>query len=258
MTLDRGVLEEALEEGLKREAIKQEAKVVRAIRPIIATNLKTGRVRYFLDAVAHRQPAEYVERVASTYLEFHAYLRQVQVEKCDEVWQPLYQKLQWWIYNYLVGINFAAGSQTQSLATEYATEAATALLTAYFPYDVTFDAWAFILARNVTCKQLKLLKKLSVTSHQALPFEEELLYFRRLRSEPERKVWELRCDLIDAIARLSSETRKQIILRYYFDNFSLSEIALELNQPINAIYQEHFRSRKELRKILGQDDYKDA
>jgi DNA-directed RNA polymerase specialized sigma24 family protein len=46
-------------------------------------------------------------------------------------------------------------------------------------------------------------------------------------------------------------------LRYYFDNFSFAEIAQELDQSVNTIYQEHFRSRKELRKILGQNDYKD-
>jgi RNA polymerase sigma factor (sigma-70 family) len=257
MTWDRGALEDALEEALKLQATKRGNKVAIAIRPIIATNLRSGRVRYFLDAVAERQPADYVERVAGFYQQLNPYIHQVQVEKCEEVWQPLFQQLQRWAYNFLVGHNFTADSQTHNRAVEYATEAATTLLTAYFPYDGAFEPWAFILTRNVTCKLLKQSKRTSRLNEEALPLEERLLYFRRVRSEPDRRVLELRHDLLDAVACLSSETRQQIILRYYFDNFSFEEIAQELDQSINTIYQEHFRSRKELRKILGQNDYKD-
>lgn len=257
MSWDRGALAEALEEALRREARKRGNKVAQALRPILATNLKTGRVGYFLDEDKEREPAEYVERVVGIYQRLNDYIRQVQVEKCEEVWQPLYAKLQRWIYNFLVGHNFAAGAHTQNLAVEYAAEAATAVLTSYFPYDVAFDAWAYILSRNVVCKQLKQSQRTSIVTDEAMPFEEELLYFRRVRSKSEHRVWELRRDLLDAVSRLSSETRRQIILRHYFDNFSLAEIALELNQPINRIYQEHFRSRNELRKILGQDGYKE-
>jgi RNA polymerase sigma factor (sigma-70 family) len=257
MKRDRGVLENALKEALKLEATKRGNKVARALRPIIAANLKSGRILYFLDEVAEREPAEYVDRVARFYQQLNDYVRQIQVEKSEEVWQPLYKQLQCWIYNFLVGINFAADARTHNRAVEYATEAATALLTAYFPYDVAFEAWAFVLARNVTCKLLKQSRRASHLNEEALPFEEEILLFRRIRSEPDRRVSELRRDLLDAVACLSSETRKQIILRYYFDNFSFAEIAQELDQSINTIYQEHFRSRKELRKILGQNDYKD-
>ena len=258
MKRDKGALADALEEALKVEATKRGNKVALSIRPIIATNLKTGRVRYFLDAIEARQPAEYVERVAGIYQQLNPYVRQVQIEKSEEVWQPLFQQLQRWIYSFLVGNNFAADAHTHNRAIEYATEAATALLTAYFPYDVAFNAWAYILARNVTCKLLKQAKRASHLSDEALPFEEELLHFRRVRSELDRRVLELRRDLLDAVDCLSSETRKQIILRHYFENFSFAEIALELNQPINSIYQEHFRNRKELRKILGHNGYKDV
>jgi RNA polymerase sigma factor (sigma-70 family) len=258
MKRDRGALEEALEEVLKLEANKWGNSLVMAIRPIIVTNLRSGRVSYFLDKVVEREPAEYVGRVAGFYKQLSPYLHQVQVEKSEEVWRPLFERLQRWVYNFLVSNNFAADCHTHNRAIEYATEAAATLLTAYFPYDVGFEAWAYILTRNVTCKLLKQSKRTSRTGDETLPLEEELHYFRRLRSEPDRRVWELRRDLLDAVAGLSSETRKQIILRYYFDNFSFAEIAQELDQPINTIYQEHFRSRKELRKILGQNGYKDV
>jgi RNA polymerase sigma factor (sigma-70 family) len=257
MNWERGKLEEALEEGLKLEAASQGKQVAQALRLIIAANLRSGRVGYFLDEVEGREPAEYVSRVTGFYEALSLYLHQVQVEKLDEVWRPLFEKLQRWIYNFLLNNHFAAGPHTHQRAVEYATEAAVALLTAHFPYDTSFDAWAFILARNVTCKLLKQSKRNGRTTDEAVPFDEEMIHFRYLRSEPDRKRWDLRRDLLDAVDALSSEVRREIILRHYFENLSLPEIAAELNQPIHTVYQEHFRSRKELRKILGQNGYKE-
>lgn len=256
---DQGALGAALEEALQLEAEKRGYAVIKAIRPIIANNLKMGRVDYFLNEKEGRTPAGYVERVAEHYENLKDYVRQLQIEKSEEAWTSLFEQLQRWVYNFLVGKNFESSRHTFNLAVEYATEAAAALLVAVFPYDVTFDAWACILARNVTCKQLKQSKKASLTNgDNTLPLEEELAYNHHADSESDRKLSDLQRDLLDAIATLPSPTRQSVILLHYFYDLSFSEIAQELNQPINTVYQEHYRGRSDLRKILRQNGYKDA
>jgi RNA polymerase sigma factor (sigma-70 family) len=219
------------------------------IKPILLMNLDRGRIHGFIGDDISLLDA-YVERVAAQYQQFHPYIHKLQVERDDEVWAPLFEKLQEWAYNFLLRNNFSATLATHEIAMDCGTTAAMTLLDAYFPYDTDFEPWAHVITRNACLKFFRNETKKSVVPPQNIVELKETLSNTDDSISTGQSRLENKNEVLAALAQLPS-ARRQVIERYYFDGESLPEIAQTMGKTVGAIHSLHFNALQDLRKILG-------
>jgi RNA polymerase sigma factor (sigma-70 family) len=227
-----------------------------SIRPIILKNLargkNAGRVGNYLTGNPGKLPCDYVGRVADYYEELSCYLQQIQEEKSDQIWEPLFEKMQWLAYNYLRQKNFMAGQQTFQLATDCAADAGGELVQAYFPYDTDFDPWACTIVQN-HCK--KTIARLFQAGH--VP-ENKLV---NLANVPHRTanldggsggdLTDWRLTLYHLIDQLPAEQLETILL-HDFKGMTLQEIGYHLGISTTTAHRRYFAAIDFLRKNLVQ------
>jgi RNA polymerase sigma factor (sigma-70 family) len=238
--------QQMLEDALTALAETQGTELAGHIRPVLLANLARDRIPF--GEVGSLQA--YVQRVAENYKALHLYLHDLQAERSHAVWAPLYQKMQVWAFNYFFRIGFRADQNTREIAIECASDAAANLLTAYYPYDTEFDAWAHAFVLNFCRKFIqKNLRKSMVPEDKNVELDEELadpnaplLGLDALQSEFGE-------DLEEALSRLS-ESRRAVIRFVFFDGLEPEEIAQRMGKSVSAIYTLQFHGLRDLRKIL--------
>ncbi len=258
MSWEAEALQLALEHALHSLAEQRGAELVTAVSPIIFTNLDKGRVQTFLEQ-SDCSPIDYTWRVADIYEQWHTYLQVVQIEQRDDVWRPLYKKLQTWAFRHLPRIGYPAYASREDhiqQAHACAAKAAITLINAYFPYDVNFEPWAYVLLRNVTHKHMnRTLKPRLEAQKQEVELDAWDDWLQNLEDptgHDAQRLVELRADLLRAIDQLSSEARKQFAILYYFEYKSFEEIATQMNKSPNALYKLHADTLANLRKIWDE------
>jgi RNA polymerase sigma-70 factor (ECF subfamily) len=225
-----------------------EPELAASLRPILDANLDRGRVETYVGETFTRTE-EYIQRVAVQYARLNPYLQAVQKERSDAVWQPLFDQLQVWAYNFLLRKNFIPDDSTRAIAEECATEAALRILDAHFPYDTEFEPWAYTIVSMSCLRFFRDGTKKSVIPPQNLvELDEELpdLDPTHLMEGADQS------DLLDALSELP-EARRQVIQLHYFKGMSLPEIANTLGKSVGATHSLHFNALRELRKILGKN-----
>lgn len=219
------------------------------IKPILLMNLERGRIDGFIGDDIRLLDA-YVERVAAQYRQLHPYIHKLQVERDDEAWEPLFEKLQEWAYNFLLRNNFSATLATHETAMDCGTAAAITLLDAYFPYDTDFEPWAHVIARNACLKFFRNETKKSIVPPQNIVELKETLSNADDSILAGQRRLENKNEVLAALAQLP-RARREVIELYYFDGESLPEIAKTMGKTVGAIHSLHFNALQDLRKILG-------
>jgi RNA polymerase sigma factor (sigma-70 family) len=225
--------------------------MARQIRPILFTNLDRGRIRRFTDGRTDLIPV-YVWHVAERFSELNGYLHLLQSERSIEVWGPLFERMQTWAYNFFLRKNFAANKETQEIAVECATDAAISLLSAHFPYDTDFDAWAHIIVQN-SCRKFihKALKKSAVPDGNKVDLQDDLVNPDDPLPDIQVLQKESGAELENALAQLSDE-RRSVIKLIFFDELEPEEVARKLGKSVGAVYSLQFHGLRDLRKILSR------
>ena len=259
MSWEPEALEMALEQAVQSLAEQRGTALATAVTPIIFTNLDKGRIQNLLER-QDCSPTDYVRSVADKYEQWREYVHAVQIEKRADVWQPLYKQLQKWAFSYLPRIGYPSyASRDDKLreAQACAAEAAAVLLNAYFPYDVKFEPWACILLQNVTRKQMdrRIKPRLDAQKNEIEldAWDDWLHNLSDPTGDDAQHLVELRTDLLRAVAQLSSESRQQFILLYYFENKTFEQIAVLMDRSKNALYKLHSDALKNLRKIWREN-----
>ena len=249
-------LQAKLEKALGQLEEEEGKTAVTPIRPIILANLEQKRVENWLGTDNNRTPQAYVRLVLEMYARYHHYIRQIQVEKSDDVWRDLYAQLQQWAYNYLLRKNFRRDQATAQLASDYATEAAITLLTARFPYDRNFIPWSRVLLLNICKREIRQARKASrLPDEKQIALDDELIYLHNALFSIDNREQELRRALLDTIEQLPQESWRQTLLLRYFDNLTPAEIACEMGKTPAAVYNLHFKAIMALREIWGVNVY---
>ena len=218
------------------------------IRLIMHANLDRGRVENYIGNDIHRV-GEYVQRVVDQYARLNPYMMAVQSDRSDDVWLPLFKRLQCWAYNFLLRKNFVPGLSTSIIADECATTSAINILGAYFPYDIDFEPWAHVIVINTCLRFFRdETKKSVIPSQNIFELDEKLASPEdiSLGNQDERG------DLLKAMSGLS-DARRQVIKLHYLDELSLPEVAKAMGKSIGAIHSLHFNALQDLRKILGEN-----
>lgn len=250
MSLDTDIIRSMLGEALQILTESAGAALACQIKPILLANLDRGRVQTFLDGDPDRLQ-EYVRCVAENFVSHHAYLHALQSERNQEVWEPLYERMQTWAYNYFLRKNFAADQNTLDIAAECASEAAVTLLGAHFPYDTEFDPWAHTLVQNACRKYIQRnLKKSLIPETQKVELDEELIDPSLSLLEINTLQKEFGAELSQALDQLT-EARRTVLQLLFFEEISPSEVAEKLDKSVGAVYTLQFHALEDLRKILS-------
>ena len=250
MSLELQEIKNGLEKEL--EALRREkgAETANRIRPILYTNLDRGRIESFLELDLDLIPA-YVQRVCNRYQSLSAWLHEVQVERSTSAWEPLFARMQTWAYTFLIRKGFLVDATTRETAEECATEAAVALLDAYFPYDTDFEPWAHVIVQNACRKFMqKAARKSVVPDDKLVEIDEMLDGLRDPSSDTRDQPGELGSELAEALLGLS-EARRTVIRLLYFENLSPEEAADKMGKSKGAVYSLLFHALHDLRKILA-------
>ncbi len=243
-------IQQKIEEALDELAESRGKELSRQIRPILFTNLDRGRVKYSTNGDADLI-SSYVWRVANEFSAQFEYIRQIQSKRSTEVWEPLFERMQIWAYNFFLRKNFAADPNTQEIAAECATDAALTLLNAHFPYDTDFDPWAHIIVQNACRKYIhKNLKKSAVPQESMVDLQENFIDPNEVLPEVRALQKESGVELTYLLAQLS-DARRSVIEFIYLNDMSPVEVAEKMGKSVGAIYSLQFHALGDLRKILS-------
>jgi RNA polymerase sigma factor (sigma-70 family) len=250
MNLQAEFVIQKIEESLKIIANRDVEEIAECIRPILFVNLQNGRVDSFTEGQAERIQ-EYVLRVADHYKQWHEYIDKVQIEKDDLVWEALLLQLRKWTYSFFIHYGFEPIYTRTELVPTQANEVAIQLLKAHFPFDTSFEPWAFNIVKSTCLKFMRTsMKKSAVPIRYLVDLDDSL---ENWIPDPQAQLDviynEEHSSLIDAINQLPPIRRKVIIQKYFYELPS-SEIAENTKKSVSAVYSLHFNAIESLRKIL--------
>jgi RNA polymerase sigma factor (sigma-70 family) len=144
-----------------------------------------------------------------------------------------------------------------SYTDEIAQETSLEIVHAHYPYDCEFDAWACKITHHTTSKYMK--RHGSSTVLYDVDLADVADWFQgsgeAAMPNPEDQ-YATRQFLLNAIEQLS-ENQKIVIWQFYFEGAPLPKIAKVLDVSVNTIYKRHFDALTRLRKIIGENQYKD-
>ncbi len=225
------------------------------LRPILATNLKKGRVQSFIQDDIDNV-SNYVQRMLDLYQRFHVEIEQLQTDRTSNAWELTFNKMQCWAYNWFLRKNFYPGVDTQEIASECATEASTKLLKAEFPYDTDFEPWAHVIVLHICQKYIQKGMKLETQLGKMVELE-KLSNIADSAIDDLKNQKEINTHLLEALAKIPTQ-RRQVIVSIYFDELSPPEIAKKMGKSISAIYSLHFNALIDLRKIMSEETTDDS
>jgi RNA polymerase sigma factor (sigma-70 family) len=224
------------------------------IGAIVVDNLDSGRLVRFLENGTVGSVAEYVQRVVTHYGRWSDYLARLE-QQDDETWDELYEQLQAWARGLLRRVTFSTWAERNQHAVDCATDAALVLTRQTFPFDVNFEAWTYVVLRNVTLRHIdNWINPTSVPAERQIAFAN---YDDWLQNTPDptadeaRRRFEWRQVLNPPLKRLS-DAQQELIQLYYFESKSYAEIASFTGKTRNALYKSHFDALQKLRAIFEE------
>lgn len=246
----------SLEQSLEQLRPELGDTLIDALYPILRINEQRGRLRYYLRLNPQESAQAYIFHVVHYYKTNHDYLDLIQRQKNSDAWEQLLIKIRPWIYSFLGQWHLDKATRMR-YTLEIAQEAGLRIVRAHYPYDCEFDAWACKITHYASSKYMQRYKTSPVVEDFDLSDADEWLRNWADLSEDglEEQLFTKQL-LLDAIEQLS-EKQKHVILQFYFEGCSLSQIANDLHISANVIYKRHFDALKQLRKILEENQYKD-
>lgn len=242
-----------IDRAIREARDRLEPGLIQAITPVLWANYDQGRVHRFLANGDAGDIGDYVNIVAAHFREQHDYVRLVQIETDREVWDILFQRLQRQAYGILAKNGFLEARERYEHALQCATDASLVIADRRFPYDASFEAWAYVVLRY-TCKShmRKHISGRSVPRRAQVSLDAYDGWLHNLAdpgAEQMHRRLEQRHDLLQQVEGLSDAQRRFVLL-YYFEQKSYAEVAEILKKNKNALYKLNFDALDSLRKRL--------
>jgi RNA polymerase sigma factor (sigma-70 family) len=238
-----------MEKALKSLEEQKGNEIAIRIRPILYTNLDRGRLQDYIEGEISRVD-DYVWRVEDKYLHLSVFIKDLQTDRVESVWAPLFEQMCVWANNFLRRKSFFANITTQEIALGCATEAAINLLHAYFPYDTDFEPWVHVIVQNACRKFIqKETRKSTIPQQDIIESDDVINELIDPTGQDPQYLLDSEKDLWEDVGKLSLD-RRQVIEYEYVHGLSPNEIALKMGKSIGAIYSLKFNALQDLRKIL--------
>lgn len=238
------------------------AALIQRITAIVARNVQSGRAQRVLATTAPEQIERYIDRVIATFIVEHDRLDRLAAGEAD-AWTRLFQQLAQraqWLLN-----RITTSPATAPEAIEFAQAACEAIFRSTFPYDVSFDAWATLVLKNIIWQRYQRSRDLldrnsQVESLEGAPTAEPGTEFslHELLADPSADVFdqpEVREWLLSALDQLSSVTQERVLIELYFNERSIPEVAQRLGRSVQAVYNLKHRALLELKSILMRESF---
>ncbi|MFZ0548082.1 MAG: sigma-70 family RNA polymerase sigma factor [Candidatus Promineifilaceae bacterium] len=251
---DHDSLAACLKKGLEQSNI-EDPQLFQNIHTILYRSLEYGRAQRILgDDPDEDACREYVDQVITNYRACHSLV--ARLERSDpEAWNETIKKIHAWTNGYLRHRKIY-GPLKEKCIEECVPNAVIAYLTGTYHYDVEFDAWFCVLVHNTCRKHIKEQLRSSRPPQKETISLDQLGYLLETlgdkREMDARRQRELRAALLTAVEQLSSEARRELIIRHYFLDHSFKEIAEEMDKTMNAVYKLHFDALNELETIVEE------
>ncbi len=242
--------------GLSRAA------VIQRLTAIVARNIQSGRAQRVLAATAPEQIDQYIDRVIAAFLVEHDRLDRLAAGEAD-AWARLFQQLAQraqWLLN-----RIATSPATAPEAIEFAQAACEAIFRSTFPCDVSFDAWATLVLKNIIWQRYQRSRDLLDRNSQVESLENAStaepgaeFSLHELLADPNSNVFdqpEVREWLLTALDQLSSVTQERVLIELYFNERSIPEVAQRLGRSVQAVYNLKHRALLELKSILTRESF---
>lgn len=244
-----------LEQALEQRTLKN-SQLVQKIRSLLYRSVEYGRATRVLgedpDSTACR---EYVNQVITNYQACHEVVARLERREPRE-WIITIKKINRWANGYMKQRHIH-GPLRKECVEECVPNAVLAFFTGTYYYDTEFDAWLCVLVQNVCRKYIKEQRHPNHTAEtDAVSYDKFEFLLEALADNnalDSQRFRELRSLLLEAVEKLSSKARQQLIILHYFEGFSFQEIAQKMERSLNAVYKLHFDALNELRDNL--DDW---
>lgn len=247
---ENGDLAAALDNALRECKTQLEPQRFAAVCSIVWRNYRGKRVSKFLHNGTASSPKQYVATIIHYHEEWNGYLYQIQIVRDDVAWAPLFDKLQKWSYSILRRAGLPPRLSYER-ASACATDAVGELLQAEFPYDVSFDPWAYVVLRFVCHRYLsRHFSPTDLADMYLIPIDKWEGWLANIEDPDacnELRRIDLVHDLLHEVEQLP-EAQKGVIGLRYFECKSYDEIALIMDRSKNALYQLHHYALQNLRK----------
>ena len=236
--------------------------LIERLTAIVARNVQSGRAQRVLAATAPEQIDQYIDRVIATFIVEYDRLDRLaagEVTAWTRLFQQLAQRAQWLLNR------IATSPATAPEAIEFAQAACEAIFRSTFPYDVSFDAWATLVLKNIIWQRYQRSRDLldrnsQVESLEGAPTANPGAEFslHELLADPNADVFDLpevREWLLSALDQLSSVTQERVLIELYFNERSIPEVAQRLGRSVQAVYNLKHRALLELKSILARESF---
>lgn len=229
--------------------------IIGRVTHIICENVKRGRFKISLDAGRERDLEGYVRYVVGNYQRQCAKVEGLQVERDSDLWQPFYEDVKDWVYDYLISRGFVPNEGTFRLVQDYRSFAVEQLMLAHFPYDIPFERWARTVVQHVCRKQIdramchkRLCDKQMVGLEQ---WQSGAIY----RSHEDELIALILSDELLAALRDLPTNYRVVIQLHDLGDMEYQEIADVMKKTVRAVYNLHYKAMKRLREILITKGY---
>lgn len=229
--------------------------IIGRVTHIICENVKRGRFKISLDAGRERDLEGYVRYVVGNYQRQCAKVEGLQVERDSDLWQPFYEDVKDWVYDYLISRGFVPNEGTFRLVQDYRSFAVEQLMLAHFPYDIPFERWARTVVQHVCRKQIdRAMCHKRLCDKQMVGLEQWQSGAIYRSHEDELIALTLSDELLAALRDLPTNYRVVIQLHDLGD-MEYQEIADVMKKTVRAVYNLHYKAMKRLREILITKGY---
>lgn len=252
---DQAIIAARLEKALLRSELENQ-QLLKNVRALLHRSLEYGRAGRVLGSnPTDLECQQYVDAVTGYYQQ-HQVIVTCLEKRDEEAWTKTINKIRMWANSYLSNQQID-GPLRIKIVEECVPNAVLTFLSSIYHYDTEFDAWFCVLVQNVCKKYIKdQMRPAAMLEKEALSVDHSELLLERLadgKALDANRQRELRAELLEAIKKLSSTARQDLIIHYYFLNFSFKEIGAKLNKSMSAIYKLHHDAIKELRSIMDDN-----
>jgi len=242
---------------------------IETVSNILQTNLSNGRAQYALgnDATEITDIClqQYGLRVATHYWMEHKRMTAL-IAGDKKLWEELRRRFMHRAYHVLCAYAGLSPAAAYGQAPDHAQEACQRILRGRYPYDVPFYAWATRILINCVLERLNRSGDL-LDRGSFVEFDAEHPLTVNSSSRGYGESWqalnsrgnfpediEKRHLILDAIAQLSSEAQRQVILLDFFYEWEDTKIAEALDKTCQAVYNLRHRALRGLKEVLEQQE----
>jgi RNA polymerase sigma factor (sigma-70 family) len=239
------------------------------ITRVVEENLTSGRFQRFATGRSERQPVTLVNYIDSVI--FHCSREHARIQGLENGGTTEWNRLRDFLFRRAVPMvqRFRSGPDILASARDFAQQTCLIIFDECYPFDVSFDAWATTILKNLILAHYTRSPDVLNRFHPPESLDEP----RGTDAESRPTLGELVPDnlslalfektesqivLLDAIDHLRSPAQRKVILETFLEELDDAHIARHLGKSKQAVYSLRHRALARLKEILSPSEIFDS